>query len=198
MRSPTCIVSTLRRWRLFSPWIVKPCSRVFRKLSGELTIIQNWEARPSVRPDFRLRRGRPDLTGRSPVGAAGVSGVSDVSDVSGVSGVSDTRVIVCLLRQRRRGRGQLLRLRQQDGQVPDLGDVRDLVAGHHPAHLQEGDVAGARGAKLAIPLAFAPAVQEVDRPAADAGEVLESLLEGAGELVLEAGIDGRAHIRGGH
>src|ERR1700675_2188319 len=182
MRSPTCIVSTLRRWRLFSPWIVKPCSRVFRKLSGELTIIQNWEARPSVRPDLRLRRGRPDLAGRSPVGAAGGSGVSDVS---GASGVSDTRVIVCLLRQRRRGRGQHLRLRQQDGQVSDLGDVRDLVAGHHPAHLQEGDVAGARVAKLAIPLAFAPAVQEVDRPAADAGEVLESLLQGAGELVLE-------------
>src|SRR5216684_976295 len=74
MRSPTCIVSTLRRWRLFRPWIVNPCSRVLRKLSGELTIIQNWEARPSVRPDFRLRRGRPDLAGLSPVGGAGVSG----------------------------------------------------------------------------------------------------------------------------
>src|ERR1700681_2005073 len=81
MRSPTCIVSTLRRWRLFRPWIVNPCSRVLRKLSGELTIIQNWEARPSVRPDFRLRRGRPDLAGLSPVGAAGGSGVSDTTEI---------------------------------------------------------------------------------------------------------------------
>src|ERR1700675_1858223 len=125
MRSPTCIVSTLRRWRLFSPWIVKPCSRVFRKLSGELTIIQNWEARPSVRPDFRLRRGRADPAGRSPPAAAGGSGglgASGASGASGVSGVSDTTEIVSLLRDRRRGGGQLPRLRQKDGQVADLGD----------------------------------------------------------------------------
>jgi len=59
---------------------VNPCSRVLRKLSGELTIIQNWEARPSVRPDFRLRRGRPGLAGLSPVGT-GASGVSDTIEI---------------------------------------------------------------------------------------------------------------------
>src|SRR4029077_12176752 len=118
MRSPTCIVSTLRRWRLFRHWIVNPCSRVFRKLSGELTIIQNWEARPSERPDFRLRRGRPDLAGLSSAGAAGASGVSD------------TREIVSLLPRRGRGGGQLSRLRQEDCQVTDLGDVGDLVTSH--------------------------------------------------------------------
>src|SRR5580704_7315927 len=175
MRSPTCIVSTLRRWRLLRPWIVNPCSRVLRKLSGELTIIQNWEARPSVRPDFRLRRGRPDLAGRSPAAAAGASGASGVS---GVSGVSDTTEIVCLLSQRGRGGGQFPRLRQQDGQVPDLGDMGDLVARHHPADLEEGDLARARIPQLAIPLVLAPAVQEVDRPATDPGEVLERFLEG--------------------
>src|ERR1700730_18857768 len=109
MRSPTCIVSTLRRWRLLRPWIVTPCSRVLRKLSGELTIIQNWEARPSVRPDFLLRRGRPDLAGLSPVGTAGGSGVSDTAEIASL-----------LRRPRRRGRGQLLRLRGAAGQGAGL------------------------------------------------------------------------------
>src|SRR5258708_17977086 len=74
------MVATRRRWRLCRPWIEKPCSRVLRKLSGELTIIQNWEARPSDRPDFRLRRERPDLAGRSAVGAL-TSGVSDTTQL---------------------------------------------------------------------------------------------------------------------
>jgi hypothetical protein len=41
--------------------MVNPCSRVLRKLSGELTTIQYWDERASERPDFRFRRARPDL-----------------------------------------------------------------------------------------------------------------------------------------
>src|SRR5207245_6737455 len=54
--------STRVRWRLFRPWIEKPCSRVLRKLSGELTTIQYCAVRPP--PDFRLRLPRPCLAGR--------------------------------------------------------------------------------------------------------------------------------------
>src|ERR1700674_2518042 len=114
MRSPTCIVSTRRRCRLFKPWIVNPCSRVLRKLSGEVTIIQNWEARPSVRPDFRFRRWRPERAGLSGAGAP-------------ASGVSDTTEIVFLL-DGRGYRAKVPGLGQQDGQVADLRDVGDLVA----------------------------------------------------------------------
>src|SRR4030081_3565127 len=81
------MVSTRRRWRLLRPWIVNPCSRVLRKLSGELTIIQYWDARASERPDLRLRLDRPDLAGRSPA-LRGASGAALASGV--VSGVSDT------------------------------------------------------------------------------------------------------------
>src|SRR5437879_4221986 len=56
------MVSTRLRWRLFRPWIEKPCSRVLRKLSGELTTIQYCAVRPP--PDFRLRLPRPCLAGR--------------------------------------------------------------------------------------------------------------------------------------
>src|ERR1700687_1897878 len=191
MRSPTCIVSTRRRWRLFRPWIVNPCSRVWRKLSGELTIIQNWEARPSVRPDLRLRRWRPDLAGLSGV-AAPASGVGALPSV-----VSDTSVIVFLLYGRRH-RAESMGLGQQDGQVSDLRDVGDLVACDQPAHLQQGDVARARISELALPLVLAPAVQEVDSPAANSGEVLEGLLQGALELLVVAWVDGGANVGGGH
>src|ERR1700686_1894243 len=102
------MVSTRRRWRLFRPWIVKPCSRVLRKLSGELTIIQNWDARASVRPDLRLRLERPDLAGRS-AGAAPFSVSSDTIEI--------------------------LFLGQQHSQVADLRDVAHLVAGDHAAQV---------------------------------------------------------------
>src|ERR1700738_3855470 len=55
--------------------MVNHSSRVSRKLSGELTIIQNWEDRPpSGRPDLRLRLERPGLGAGSDVGFAGRSG----------------------------------------------------------------------------------------------------------------------------
>src|ERR1700686_5876593 len=79
------MVSTRRRWRLLRPWIVKPCSRVLRKLSGELTIIQNWDARASERPDLRLRLDRPGLAGRAPAAGAVVSGVSDTTELCSYS-----------------------------------------------------------------------------------------------------------------
>jgi hypothetical protein len=46
-----------------------------RKLSGELTTIQNWLARPSVLPDLRLRRLLPDFAGPASA-AAGCSSVN--------------------------------------------------------------------------------------------------------------------------
>ena len=45
-----------------------------------------------------------------------------------------------------------------------------------------------------FPLALAPAVQEVDSPAADAGEVLDRLLQRAVEVLVVAGVDGRPHV----
>src|SRR5713226_2591194 len=82
------MVSTRRRCRLFRPWMVKPCSRVLRKLSGELTTIQYWDERPSERPDFRLRRARPDLAGLSDgcsVGWGSVRGSEATGELSRVS-----------------------------------------------------------------------------------------------------------------
>src|ERR1700693_2804470 len=134
------MVSTRLRCRLLSPWIVKPCSRVLRKLSGELTIIQNWDARASVRPDLRLRLDRPDLGGRSP-------GCGEAAASAGVSGVSSDTV-------------EILFFGQQHGQVADLRDVAHLVAGHHPAQLQKGDLAAAGVGELAVPLIVAPAVEK--------------------------------------
>src|SRR6202171_4840457 len=95
------MVSTRRRWRLFRPWIVNPCSRVLRKLSGELTIIQYWEARPSERPDLRFRRERPDLAGRS----AGLSGAGLSTGGAVASGVSDTNQLSSYSNIGRAGRG---------------------------------------------------------------------------------------------
>src|SRR5205814_1726218 len=75
------MVSTRLRWRVFRPWIEKPCSRVLRKLSGELTTIQYCAVRPPP-PREVLQRllerprqllvlagidGRPDVGGRLPV-----------------------------------------------------------------------------------------------------------------------------------
>src|SRR5487761_10873 len=51
--------------------MVHQSSRVLRKLSGELTIIQYCEDRPSERPDLRLRFGRAGLAGGSAPGSLG-------------------------------------------------------------------------------------------------------------------------------
>src|SRR5215831_8791073 len=107
------MVSTRLRCRLFRPWIVKPCSRVLRKLSGELTTIQYWALRAA--PDLRLRRDRPDL------GARSCSGGESSSDMSAtvVAGWKRT---------------QVARLWDQGAQVADLRDVAHLVAGDEAAH----------------------------------------------------------------
>src|SRR5579859_7397737 len=108
MRSPTRIVSTRRRCRLFSPWMVNPCSRVLRKLSGELTIIQYCAERPPPAPPLlRLRFDRPLRAGRSASGAAAWSLISGSSDT--------TRIVV--LQDDRADRTQVLRLWQEHGQV---------------------------------------------------------------------------------
>src|SRR6266567_7370206 len=51
------MVSTRRRCRILMPWAVKPWSRVFRKFSGELTIIQYWALRPARDPFRRALAG---------------------------------------------------------------------------------------------------------------------------------------------
>src|ERR1700704_97493 len=78
------MVSTRRRCRLFRPWIVKPSSRVLRKLSGELTTIQYWDDRPSDRPDLRFLLGRPCLGACSEVGSAAGSAASSWDSTSSV------------------------------------------------------------------------------------------------------------------
>src|SRR2546423_4009478 len=115
--------------------MVNPCSRVLRKFSGELTIIQYWEARPSERPDFRLRLERPGLAGRSAV-AAPFSTSSDTVEI--------------------------FFLRQQDGEIADLRDVADLVPRDHPANVEQRGFAASRIAHRAVPFVLAPAMKEVD------------------------------------
>src|SRR5438045_204713 len=176
------MVSTLRRWRLFRPWMEKPCSRVLRKLSGELTTIQYWAARPP--PALRLRRPRRDELGFSR--SAGAFG----------SGSSATSGRLLAVRAHLWDRAQVLRLGQQGAQVADLGDVSHLVPGHQAANLKQSQVAAARVVDRALPLVLAPAVQEVDRSPADTGEIVESLLQRLAQVLLVAGIDGRAHVGG--
>src|SRR5438874_5108743 len=176
------MVSTLRRWRLFRPWMEKPCSRVLRKLSGELTTIQYWAARPP--PALRLRRPRRDELGFSR--SAGAL----------ASGSSDTTGRLLAVRAGLWDRAQVLRLGQQGAQVADLGDVPHLVPGHQPANLKESQVAAARVVDRALPLVLAPAVQEVDRTPADPGEIVESLLQRLGQVLVVAGIDRRADVGG--
>src|SRR5256885_191767 len=176
------MVSTLRRWRLFRPWMEKPCSRVLRKLSGELTTIQYCAARPP--PALRWRRPRRDDLGCSR--SAGAFG----------SGSSATSGRLLAVRAHLWDRAQVLRLGQQGAQVADLGDVPHLVPGHQPANLKQGQVAAARVVDRALPLVPAPAVQEVDRSAADPGEIVESLLQRLAQVLVVAGIDGRAHVGG--
>src|ERR1700704_2019383 len=77
------IVSTRRRWRLLRPWIVKPRSRVLRKLSGELTTIQYWDDRPSDRPDLRFRLERPGLAACSAPESAGPGSSATTGIVAG-------------------------------------------------------------------------------------------------------------------
>src|SRR5205814_3780742 len=102
------MVSTLRRWRLFRPWMEKPCSRVLRKLSGELTTIQYWAARPP--PGLRLRLERPGLAGRC-------SAPGDSSRFSATNGRL-LAVHACGW-----GRAQVARFRQQGAEVADLGHM---------------------------------------------------------------------------
>src|SRR5947207_12626659 len=167
--------------------MLKPCSRVLRKLSGELTTIQYCAVRPP--PDLRLRRERPDLAGRwSSAGL--VSGVSDT--VGMVSGVSDTDQRLLAVRGRRMRRAELLRLRQERAQVTDLPDVAHLVPGHHPAQLEQGHPAAARVVDRALPLRLAPAVEKVDGPPADASRGLQRFLPGPGQVLVGARVDGRA------
>src|SRR5262249_17537200 len=113
----------------------KPCSRVLRKLSGELTTIQYCALR--LPPDLRLRRHRPDLPGRSSSAATG-------SSVS----LTDRRLPAV---RPRRVRSEVLWLGNQGAEVSDLGDVPHLVPRHHPADLEEGEVAAARVGDQAVP-----------------------------------------------
>src|SRR5437773_3493802 len=122
------MVSTRLRWRVFRPWIENPCSRVFRKLSGELTTIQYCAVRPP--PDFRFRRERPDLAGRSCSAAA-------VSEVAGVSGLSVTDGRLLAVRARGVDRAEVLRLGEQRAEVADLADVTRLVTCDQAAYLEQ-------------------------------------------------------------
>src|SRR6266508_2897157 len=180
------MVSTRRRWRLFRPWIVKPSSRVLRKLSGELTTIQYWSDRPSERPDLRLRLERPGLR----VPSAEVSGASDSSDAP-----------VSLLAIGRSSRGlhgaQVFMLGQEGCEVAYLGDVCHLVARHHPADLEQAERAAARIRDRAVPLVLAPAMKEVDRPPPHPREILQRFLQRSVEVLVLCGVDRGPNVRDG-
>src|SRR5690348_16855464 len=122
----------------------KPCTRVLRKFSGELTIIQYWAARPP--PALRLRRPR-----RAPAGFA--------CSVDAGSGVSVTsRRLLAVQFPRGPDGAEVLGLVQQGAQVAELGDVAHLVPRHQAAHLDQRHLAAPRVVDLAIPLRLAPAV----------------------------------------
>src|SRR5437867_11491601 len=116
------MVSTRRRCRLFRPWIVKPCSRVLRKFSGELTTIQYWAERPPS-PDLRFRRDR-DRTGRS------------ASDFCAWTCCSDTPEGYWPVRSRRR-RPEVLRLGREGAGGAGLDHVRHLVARDPAADVEQ-------------------------------------------------------------
>src|ERR1041385_8817726 len=124
------MVSTRRRRRLFRPWMEKPCSRVLRKLSGEVTTIQYWAVRPP--PDLRLRRERPGLAWRCSPPAGAVSGLSDT-----------VQRLLAVWRGRVHG-SEFLWLREERAQVADLADVAHLVPCDEPAQLEQGHPASAR------------------------------------------------------
>src|SRR2546430_12278340 len=141
------MVSTRLRWRVFRPWIENPCSRVFRKLSGELTTIQYCAVRPP--PDFRFRRERPDLAGRSCSAAA-------ASEVAGVSGLSVTDGRLLAVRARGVDRAEVLR---PGGPAAGGGDTADLTrfAGGDPASfLRPGPCPPAPARRRAAPPPPAP------------------------------------------
>src|SRR4029077_10174814 len=155
--------------------MVKPCSRVFRKLSGELTIIQYWAVRPPP-PDLRLRFDLPDFAVRS-----GRSGSGATS--SGVSAIRSAAV------DGRPRRPEVLRLGKERAEVADLRDMTHLVLGHRAADLEQSHVSAARIADRALPLASSPTVQQVHRPPSHARKVLERLLHWARQLEVVAGVD---------
>src|SRR5438309_10719095 len=137
------MVSTRRRCRLFRPWIEKPCSRVLRRLSGELTTIQYWAARPP--PDLRLRRDRPVLAG---LGSSGGDGASS----------SDTLRRLLAVHWCRANRAEVLKLRKQGAEVADLRDVSCLILGHKSADSEQAHLASARICNGPLPLGGAPPV----------------------------------------
>src|SRR6266852_6524357 len=145
MRSPLRIASTRRRWRLFMPWMEKPCSRVLRKLSGELTTIQYWAARPPA--DLRLRLLRPDLARRGFSSEVG----SSLSAIARLSYVHFGAV----------RRTEVLRLGKQGAEIADLRDVAHLVPGHHAADVEQRHVGAMGIGDHAFPLGVAPAVEQV-------------------------------------
>src|SRR5438067_12754021 len=86
--------------RLLMPWMEKPCSRVRVKLSGELTIIQNCDARPpppepEPPPDPPPLRPLPPRRRRLPPGveAAGDSSAGALSAVPEASSISEAHTI---------------------------------------------------------------------------------------------------------
>src|SRR6266576_2669729 len=173
------MVSTRLRWRVFRPWIEKPCSRVLRKLSGELTTIQYWADRPP--PDLRFRLDRPDLAG---LGSSGGDGSTS----------SDTLRRLLAVHSCRWDWAEVLRLREQGAEVADLRHVGHLMLRHQPADVEQARLASAWICDGPLPLGRAPTVEQVDRSAADPREVLERLLEGKGQILVVAGVDGGAHV----
>ena len=71
-----------------------------------------------------------------------------------------------------------------------------LVFCDQPADLEQSHVAASRIGDVAVPFRIAPAVQKVDRPPPDPGEVFERLLQGPSQCLVVPGIDGGTNIGG--
>ena len=72
-------------------------------------------------------------------------------------------------------RAKVHRFREEHDKISNLGDVVHLVRGNHAADVQQSDAAATWIRDAALPLVLAPAVEEVDGPTPDPGEVLDPL-----------------------
>src|SRR5260370_4630910 len=154
------MLASRRRWRLFRPWIEKPCSRVLRKLSGELAAIRDWAA--GWPPDLRWRRERP-REGRC---------CSSLEAGSACSSESDTSRRLLAVHAGRGDRAQVARLWKEGAQVAELADVAHLVPGHQAADLEQARLAAARVGDRPVPRGLGPAVEKGHPPAPDPRQVL--------------------------
>src|SRR5437764_9876143 len=123
------MVSARRRWRLLIPWIVKPCSRVLRRFSGELTTIQYWALRAA---GFLRLRAAPRVCS---------CGASSATCGASSATCGASSAILKAAPEAAVGRTEVHRLGHQRDQVAELREMTDLVRDDLAAGVQQGDFA---------------------------------------------------------